>query len=141
MREPYHQLYVHLVWSTWDRLPSLTPDRQKAAFACIQAECKEMGVEPVALGGVEDHVHLLVRIPPTVAVSALVKQVKGVSSHLLTHAVPGTDGFRWQGGYGAFTIAKAGVPEVVEYVRSQQEHHQSGSVRGDWEPQDTVPDD
>jgi REP element-mobilizing transposase RayT len=135
MREPFTQLYVHIVWATWDRLPLLLPDRQKAAFACIQAECAELRAEVIALGGIEDHVHLLVRLPTTVSVATLVKQAKGASSHLLTHLIPGSEGFKWQGGYGAFTLALHDVPATRDYVRGQAQHHSDGSVLAEYEPQ------
>ncbi|HEY3413072.1 MAG TPA: IS200/IS605 family transposase [Armatimonadota bacterium] len=128
MREPYTQLYVHLMWATWDRLPLLTPERQKAAFACIHAECTQMRAEVLAVGGVEDHVHLLVRVPATITVASLVRQVKGASSHLLTHQIPGADGFKWQGAYGAFTVSHRDVPIVKDYVRGQAQHHGDGSI-------------
>ncbi|MEN6581922.1 MAG: transposase [Armatimonadota bacterium] len=63
MREPYTQLYVHIVWSTWDRLPLLSADVQSAVYRCIQAECDRLGADVLAIGGVEDHIHILVRLP------------------------------------------------------------------------------
>ena len=73
----YHELYLHLVWSTHRREPTLTPQVAQPIYACIRSECREMGVDVVAIGGIEDHVHLLVRFPPTLAPAALAKQVKG----------------------------------------------------------------
>src|SRR4051794_37480960 len=100
MREPYTQLYVHLVWSTWDRQPLLTPELARAIYACMQAECRQLKVDVLAIGGTVDHVHRLVRIPTTVAIATLVKQVKGASSHLATHRLDTANGFKWQGAYG-----------------------------------------
>jgi putative transposase len=85
-----------------------------------------MGVEVVAFNGVTDHVHLLVRIPTTVSVADLVKQVKGSSSHMLGKRlrVP----FKWQGGYGAFSLSTSHVPRIREYVLNQEQHHADGTT-------------
>ena len=101
MREPYTQLYVHLDWATWDRMPLLTDELHSAVYACIQAECNELKSEILALGGVADHVHLLVRIPASVSISELLKQVKGSSSHLATHRLRPGEFFKWQGAHGS----------------------------------------
>jgi putative transposase len=132
MREPFTQLYVHLVWATWDRAPLLSPALMEHVDNVVRAECVRMRADVLAFNGVADHVHLLVRFPTTVAIAALVKQVKGVSSHLLGQhlRVP----FRWQGGYGAFTLSKSQVPRVREYVLDQQRHHAEGTVHAPLEP-------
>ena len=128
MREPYTQLYIHLVWAVWDRLPLLTAGMVPRVYACIQAECRQLRCDPIAVGGVENHVHLLVRIPAALAISSLVKQVKGASSHLVTHELDPPDGFKWQGGYGAFTVSKADVPLIRDYILRQQEHHRDQTL-------------
>lgn len=127
MRTPYTQVYVHLVWATWDRQPLLNGEAEAAAYACIRTECSVMGVEVVALGGLEDHVHLLVRLPMTLAIASVVKQVKGASSHMLTHKV-GYEDFKWQGAYGAFSVEKKSVPMVQHYVECQKARHADGSL-------------
>ena len=134
MREPYTQLYVHLVWSTWDRLPVLTEDIRARVYGCIQAECAALNAEAIAIGGVADHVHLLARFPATLSIAALTKQVKGASSHLAAQeARPGAF-FKWQGGYSAFTIAKADVPRIRNYILNQEQHHREGNLDTDSEP-------
>ena len=133
MRSPYTQLYLHLVWATWDRLPLLLPAVEQRVYLAIAAKCQELRCLPLALGGVEDHVHLLVRFPATLNVSTLVQGVKGASSHLVTHEITPGSFFKWQGAYGAFTCRKDEVPAVQEYIARQKEHHQSGKVWVDWE--------
>jgi REP element-mobilizing transposase RayT len=133
MREPYTQLYIHLVWSTWDRQPLLSSELRLRIYACIQAECSRLKVELVAIGGTDDHVHVLVRIPTTISVAVLVKQMKGSSSHLATHEAGYRDAFKWQGAYGAFTISTNHVERVKSYVLRQEEHHQAGTTHKDFE--------
>jgi REP element-mobilizing transposase RayT len=81
-----------------------------------------------AIGGIEDHVHVLVRYPPTVSISELVKQIKGTSSHLVRQEVGLGGFFKWQGGYGAFSIAQRDVEMVRRYIHRQEQHHRSGRL-------------
>lgn len=133
MRAPFTQLYLHCVWATWDRLPLLTPELEQPVYAAILAKCKELKCEPVAIGGMPDHVHLLVRLHPTVAVADLVKGVKGSSSHLVTHQLMVGEFFKWQGSYGAFTLRKQSVPVVRAYIERQKAHHLQAELQQDWE--------
>ena len=133
MREPYTQLYVHLVWATWDRLPLLTLDRKAAVYACVKAECKKLKMEVLAIGGAEDHLHLLASVPATLAIATMVKQIKGSSSHLVTHTLGHLNEFKWQGAYGAFTVSKHLVPAVRSYILGQEEHHRKGTTDRDME--------
>ena len=128
MREPYTQLYVHIVWSTWDRQPILPSRVREAVYGCIKQECGSLKAELVAIGGTDDHVHVLVRIPTTVSVAVLVKQIKGSSSHMVTHCLKQIDGFKWQGAYAAFTVSKSAIPDVRAYILNQEQHHQEGTT-------------
>jgi putative transposase len=133
MREPFTQLYVHLVWSTWDRLPLITPTIERRLYGAMLNKCRDLKCLPIAGAGTEDHVHLLVRLHPALAVSTLVGEVKGTSSHLITHAVAPGDFFKWQGAYGAFSLRDDEVPIVKACIANQKQHHQCETARGEWE--------
>jgi REP element-mobilizing transposase RayT len=133
MRAPYTQLYLHAVWATWDRLPLITPDIELRVYGAINEKCRGLNAYPLALGGIEDHLHLLVRLPTTLSVADLLKEVKGASSHLVSHEITPDKFFKWQGAYGAFTIAKSEVPRVNDYIRNQKQHHASQSLWNEWE--------
>jgi REP element-mobilizing transposase RayT len=66
-------------------------------------------------------------------VAELVKHVKGASSHLVTHQIDIGEFFKWQGGYGAFTVSKNLVPEIKDYIEHQKQHHADNSLRLNWE--------
>jgi putative transposase len=87
MRSPYTQLFVHLIWSTWDRLPLIVPTLEPRLYAAIAEKCRELKCISIAIGGISDHVHLLVQLNPNTPVATLVKEVKGSSSHLVTHVI------------------------------------------------------
>ncbi len=83
--------------------------------------------EIIAIGGVEDHVHVLLRLPATRSIADLVKQLKGSSSHLANHEVL-PRGFKWQGGYSASSVSPHYVRRVRDYVLNQEEHHRAGTI-------------
>jgi hypothetical protein len=89
--------------------------------------------EIIAVGGIEYHVHVLLRLPATVALATLVKQLKGSSSHLANHEIL-PRGFKWQGGYGASSVSRRAVPRVRDYILRQEDHHRDGSIYPAAEP-------
>jgi len=139
MRNVFTQLYLHCVWATWNRMPLLVSRVEQGVYAAILAKCAELQCEPLAVGGMQDHVHLLVRFPAALAVATLMKEVKGATSHLVTHEIVPQAFFKWQGSYGAFTVSKDAVPHVEAYIRQQREHHARGSLVAVWE--ETVTDE
>jgi REP element-mobilizing transposase RayT len=115
-----------MIWATWDRLPLITANIESPIYAAIVDKCRELKCEPLAIGGIENHVHLLTRFHTTVAIATLAKEIKGASSHLVTHKLTPDEFFKWQGAYGAFTIRKSDVPQVMAYVKNQKKHHADG---------------
>jgi len=133
MPSAFAQVYVHLVWTTWDRLPLLNGAVKDSVYACIRAECKALGVKVISLGGTQDHVHLLVELPTTVCIADLAKQIKGSSSHLVNHEVCKSGEFKWQGSYAVFSVSKSLGPTVRSYILNQEQHHQDGTTDRDSE--------
>ena len=124
-------MYVHFVWTTWDREPLITPLVEPRIYSAIAAKCHELGCQPIEIGGVEDHVHVLVRLSATVSIAQLAHGIKGSSSHLATHAlnVP----FKWRGSYGAFSVGRSEVTRIRKYIRNQKEHHAKRELVAEWE--------
>jgi putative transposase len=127
------RLYLHLVWATWDRLPLISDALERRLFRCIEAEAHSLDVRVLALNGMPDHVHLVVSLPATLAVADLAKQVKGASSRFVNEVVQLDTQFKWQGGYGAFTVSQGNLETVVAYVIRQKELHNKGTATSDWE--------
>ena len=126
-------MYLHCVWATWDRLPLITPNIQKVVYAAIIKQCEQLKCTVIAIGGIEDHVHLLTGFTPTLTVSNLIKQIKGSSSHLITHEIKPDEFFKWQGSYGAFTVSHEMLDKVANYIRNQEIHHRQKSIIPTWE--------
>lgn len=90
VHQPYTQLYLHLVWATWDRLPLVRPAFREAIYGCIQDQLRKHRCDVIAICGTEDHVHVFTRSPTTVAIADVVKHSNGASSTLMTQtAAPG----------------------------------------------------
>jgi putative transposase len=117
------ELFVHGVWTTWDRRPFLIESIRRRMHRDIEAEAHAAGATVLAIGGTSDHVHVLVRLPATVTVAELAKQMKGVSSHFANDVLLPNEPFRWQGGYAAFTVSPWDVDRVRHYVQNQERHH------------------
>jgi putative transposase len=132
MARNFLRLYAHLVWKTWDQLPLVTPDVRAVVYPVLLRKAGELGCSALAVGGVEDHVHLLVSFPATVAVSTILKELKGASSHAAQSAGPDRF-FKWQGSYGAVSVSPSGLRHVIEYIENQEAHHRRGKLDGDLE--------
>jgi putative transposase len=125
-RRAYTALYVHLVWATWDRAPLITPEIRARIYPMMQRQANDLGAHVIAVGGIEDHVHVLTRFPSTVAIANLVRRMKGASSYLASQVM--REPFKWQGSYGAFTLSTRGLDKVRAYVLDQESHHRNGTT-------------
>jgi putative transposase len=132
-RENRLDLFVHLVWGTHGRRPLITKAIEDDVFRSVIAKCAELKCYPHAVGGTEDHLHLLARLHPPVPISRLVAQCKGVSSHLVNRHLLRAGRFQWQQGYGAFTIAANDLPAVERYVLDQKQHHARQALHSELE--------
>jgi putative transposase len=141
VRRTHAAIFIHLVWGTWDRLPLLTDEFQRPVYRAIEAKCRELQAEVVAVGGVEDHVHLLIQLPATLSIADLMSHVKGATSHLMTHQLAPDRFFKWQGAYAAFSVSHLQLDPLIAYIARQPEHHGSASVIPEWElpPDDESP--
>ena len=137
MRRSTSELFVHFVWTTYERYPWIAPSLEERLYASIRAEAIRCGAEVLAVGGMPDHVHLVLRKPPSISESTLMQRIKGVSStfirqQILTNGEP----FHWQEHYGVFSFHKRHVAQVVAYVNNQKQHHGAQEVRAAWEESD-----
>jgi putative transposase len=121
----YWRLHYHLIWATFEREPSLMAEREKMFYGVLYNKAQELGLKIHAAGNVENHVHIVVSIPPKLAVAECVRQIKGASAFAINQLQSGDSKFKWQGGYGALTIGERSLPTVMVYAAKQKEHHQT----------------
>ena len=125
----FWRLYFHLIWSTYQREPMLTEAVEQQVYGTILSKAKALGLVVHAIGGVEDHVHIVASIPPRYSIAECVRQIKGASSHYVNHQPGASRGFGWQDGYGAFTVSHSDKDAVIEYIKNQEEHHKKVSFK------------
>jgi putative transposase len=128
----YSEIHLHITWHIKDSLPLLTPDVEPLAHREIKQKIVNTpGVFVHEVGGTETHVHVAVTIPPALAASELIGQIKGASSHevnaqLKLHGKV----LQWQAGYGVVSFGTAHLEWVKRYIRDQRERHAKGTVCG-----------
>ncbi|MBV9849016.1 MAG: transposase [Armatimonadetes bacterium] len=114
---------LHITWATYRRHPFLTPDVEPRVHGCIVGELKRLGCTLLAIGGVEDHVHLVILLPSTVALAKVMQRVKGVSSKMAGEVIGPLAGFKWQEGFSAFGLCRPYLNAATHYVRRQKQRH------------------
>jgi REP element-mobilizing transposase RayT len=125
---PFWRLYYHLVWATKNREPLIQPEMEALLYDTFRRKAAELGVQILALNGWVDHVHLVVSIPPKLALAAVVKHFKGTSAYEVNHHDLDLS-FGWQRGYGALSLGEQRRPFAEAYVRNQKQHHQDGTTQ------------
>jgi len=120
MPHTYAQNVVHVVFSTKDRGKIILKEFQPKIRAYIVGICKKQGIFVHAVGGMDDHVHLLVQIPPQLALAKAVLAIKSNSSRWASDQ---GHKFAWQEGYAAFSVSSSQIPAVVRYIQNQEMHH------------------
>jgi len=120
----FWRLYYHLVWSTKNREPMISSEIEPRLYAYIIRKATELGSFVYAINGWSDHIHLVVAIPPKLALADFVKNIKGASSHDLNQEAGLDYEFTWQRGYGALSLGEKQKPAAVQYVKDQKRHHE-----------------
>jgi REP element-mobilizing transposase RayT len=97
-------------------------------YGVLYKKAEELGLKIHAAGNVDEHVHVVLSIPPKIAVADCVRHLKGASAFAINH-MAGSDGqFKWQGGYGALTVGEWSLKTVMEYAVRQKEHHRENRL-------------
>lgn len=124
MPQSLAKVLVHTVFSTKNREPFLADLELRAQLhRVLGGILSKLGCQPIIVGGVEDHVHLLSTLSRTIEISALVKEAKRRSSLWIKESDRNLGSFAWQSGYGVFSIGFSQIPGVREYIIHQPEHH------------------
>ncbi len=128
-RNVYSEINLHLTWHTKNNDPVLLDVVENRTHQFLRHRAiTTAGVVVHAIDGTPDHVHLAVTIPPTINISDWLGQLKGASAHHIKHEVCNRKVLAWQDGYGVVSFGTKDLPWVVEYVRSQKQHHAGGKT-------------
>ena len=132
MSDSYTNLLYHIVFSTKDRRPLITPEYEPRLYEYIGGTIRGLGGISLELNGTEDHVHLLAKLRPDRALSDVLRKLKANATGWMHDVFPAVKDFSWQRGYGAFTVSQSNVEEVRNYLRRQKEHHAKISFRDEF---------
>jgi len=116
----YAQNVVHVVFSTKDRRKAIDHELRPQLWAYVTGICRKLDIYVHSVGGMEDHIHLLIQIPPVLTLSKAVATIKANSSRWASDE---GHKFAWQQGYAAFSVSTSVIPAVIRYIRNQEGHH------------------
>jgi REP element-mobilizing transposase RayT len=133
MPQSLSNVLVHIIFSTKERHPFLAdPDLRRATHKYLAEVSTQLHCPAVKVGGVEDHVHILARQARTITVADWVKELKRTSSLWIKEVPGGPKVFRWQSGYGAFSVGQSQSKAVCAYITGQEEHHRTVSYQDEF---------
>jgi REP element-mobilizing transposase RayT len=135
------EIYLHLVWTTWQRQPLVTSEIERAVYRCIEQQAIGLKCIVLAIGGMSDHVHLAVRTPTYIDAARIAMQVKGVASTLVRERLCPGSLFRWHEGFAVFSFGRNQQGRVVAYVNHQKQRHASGKLWPEWEDTGDEPEE
>lgn len=123
MANTYSNLFYHIVFSTKGRKDLITPEIEARVWAYIGGIARQHKIVAIQVGGVENHIHVLIMARPKTAPSQIVQWLKGESSRWIHDTFPELRNFAWQDGFSVFSVSKSAVEDVAAYIKDQREHH------------------
>jgi len=130
----FNSCRMHCVFSTKERRPWLDSNIRERLWPYLGGIARENDMKALAIGGVADHVHVLLSLPPTLSVSKAMQLLKGNSSKWLRETFPELlrEDFAWQEGFGAFSYGHSQLTGIINYIRDQVRHHARRSFREEY---------
>ena len=133
MANTYTSLFYHIVFSTKHRKPYIAEEIQARVWQFIGGIARAHDMTALQVGGMDDHAHVAVMARPVHSPSQIAQHLKGESSKWIRAELDNMRFFGWQDGYGAFSVSKSKVPDVINYIKKQREHHLEESFEDEYE--------
>lgn len=133
MANTYSQIYVQIVFAVHGRENLIKPEWKEELYKYIAGIVKNHDQKPLAVGGVADHIHILLGIEPSIKLSDLVRDIKSNSSRFINEKKFVRGKFYWQEGFGAFSYSRSQIDAVVKYIQNQEKHHAKKSFKEEYE--------
>lgn len=131
MPHTFASIRVHVVFTTKGRRRLITPELQRRLWGYLGSTAKKLGATVLAVGGVEDHAHLALAIPPDLRLAEIVQKLKANSSRWMSAG--DVSNFAWQEGYAAFSISVSHTSALVKYINEQPQHHKKMTFEEEFE--------
>jgi REP element-mobilizing transposase RayT len=132
MPNTYSQIYVHIVFAVKGRRNLIQKDWREELYRHITGTIQNKRNKLIAIGGIEDHIHILIGLNPSQVISDLVRDVKVSSTFFVNRKGFVMGRFNWQEGFGAFTISRTDIPRVARYIQNQEQHHKKQSFESEY---------
>ena len=129
----YKSILYHIVFHTKNGEPYLQDSINEQVYHFIWNKVKELKCYLHRIGGTQNHVHLLIYIPPKYTVSEIIGKIKGASSYFVNKELLGDDILYWQNGYGVFTVSNKDFNKIYNYIKNQKKHHSDKTVIDEYE--------
>jgi putative transposase len=132
MANTYTSLHYHIIFSTKNRMRWLSPEIEQRLWEYLGGIARRHKLTSLQIGGAADHIHALVLAPASISPSQIAQFLKGDSSKWVHDEYRGLRDFAWQDGYGAFTVSRSNLPEVIRYIQKQREHHRKRTFQEEY---------
>jgi REP element-mobilizing transposase RayT len=119
----YVSSYFHCIFSTKERRPFITPPLRERLWPFLGGIARQNKMKAIEIGGVEDHVHILLSLPSTINIAKAMQLLKGGSSKWIHETFPEHWLFVWQEEYGAFSVSVSQLDKTIQYIQNQATHH------------------
>ncbi|KXK07144.1 MAG: transposase-like protein [Acidobacteria bacterium OLB17] len=132
MANTYSQIYIQVVFAVRERECLIKKEWREELFKYIAGIFRNKDIKLIAIGGVEDHIHIFFGLDPKTALSDLVRDIKSNSSKFINEKAFVRGKFYWQEGFGAFSYSRSQVNDVARYVMNQEKHHAARSFKAEF---------
>ena len=129
MANTYIRIYLHLVFAVKNRDALISPYREKQIHSYMAGTLYKLNHKPIIVGGIEDHVHILLSYNPNQTLPDLVKELKTGTTKFINNNHLCTFKFEWQRGYACFSYSHSMVDKVYKYIENQHQHHNGRSLQ------------
>ncbi len=132
MASTFTNLIYHIVYSTKYRHALIGPDFREDLYRYVGGIIRENHGIQLQIGGMSDHVHILAKLSPTIAIADVLRLIKSNSSKCVNEKFEQPGRFEWQTGYAAFTVSQSQIPVVARYIQTQEVHHRNTSFKDEF---------
>ena len=129
MANTYIKIYLHIVFAVKNRAAMLLPTCRDKVHAYMTSALRGMGHVPIIVGGVSDHVHILMSYTPTQPLADMIRDLKINTTKFINGQRLVSSHFAWQSGYGCFSYSPTHVEQVRNYILNQENHHRKVNMR------------
>ena len=132
MANTFSQIYIQTVFAVSNRLSLIRPEFKEEVYKYITGIVRNQGHKLISINGIPDHVHILIGLKPSMALSDLVREIKSDSSNFVNEQRFVRGKFSWQEGYGAFSYGHSQLDKIIRYIQNQEKHHTRRSFKDEY---------